>query len=206
MTQVRFDMSMSLDGYIAGPHDSVEQGLGEGGERLHQWLYDLSSFRARHGQTGGESNTNARVLDEAFEGIGALAMGRRMFDLAEQAWGVNPPFHVPVFVLTHRAQPKQTRQGGTMFAFVTGGLESVMAQARAAAGEKDVSVAGGAQIIQQALKAGQVDEFQIHLIPILLGGGIRLFEHTGLANAELETTRVIESDGVTHLSYRVVKA
>ena len=124
MSKVTSDMSMSLDGFIAGPNDSVELGLGEGGERLHQWMYDLSTWRERHGITGGETGTDAQVLEESFKNTGAIVMGRRMFDLAEGPWGDNPPFHIPVFVLTHRAREKLVKEGGTMFTFLTGGIES----------------------------------------------------------------------------------
>jgi dihydrofolate reductase len=207
MGKVTSDMSMSLDGFIAGPNDSVELGLGEGGERLHQWLYDLDTWRERHGLAGGETGTDAEVLEESFQNVGAIVMGRRMFDLGEGPWGHNPPFHVPVFVPTHRAREKLVKEGGTTFTFDTGGIESALKQAKAAAGDKDVSVAGGANVIQQYLSAGLLDEIQIHLVPILLGDGRRLFENMGAraAQIELESTRVIESPGVTHLRFRVVK-
>src|SRR5690242_19689072 len=149
MSKVTADMSMSLDGFVAGPHDSVEQGLGEGGEQLHAWLYDLASFHERHGTSGGVQNQDAEVLEEAFRTVGACVMGRRMFDLAEGAWGANPPFHVPVFVLTHRAHARLVKQGGTTFNFVSDRIDSALAQAQAAAREKDVSLAGGAKSIQE---------------------------------------------------------
>jgi dihydrofolate reductase len=203
MPKITADMSMSLDGFIAGPNDSAEQGLGEGGQGLHQWLYDLSSFHERHGQAGGVQNQDAEILDEAFRSVGACLMGRRMFDFAEQAWGANPPFHVPVFVLTHRAQEKLVKDGGTTFTFVSDGIDSALAQARTAAGEQDIALAGGADIIQQYLKAGLVDEIQVHVIPLLLGAGTRLFDHIGAGPRALEPLRVIASPGVTHLKYRV---
>jgi dihydrofolate reductase len=196
MATVTADMSVSLDGFIAGPNDSVE--------RLHEWLYDLASFRQRHGKQGGRSNRDSEVLDEAFETAGAIVLGRRMFDLA-QGWGDNPPFHMPVFVLTHNARETETKDGGTTFRFVTDGIESALEQARAAAGDQDISVAGGANTVQQYLKAGLLDEIQIHLVPVLLGEGVRLFDHLGTEQTELERTRVIESPDVTHLRFRVVK-
>ncbi len=203
--KVTADMSMSLDGFITGPNDGVEQPLGEGGERLHRWLYDLASWRERHGVAGGEDSRDAEVLDEAFRNIGALVMGRRMFDLGEKPWGDNPPFHVPVFVVTHRAREQVVKEGGTTFTFITDGIESALRQARAAAGGRDVSIAGGAAVIQQVLRAGLLDEIQVHLVPVLLGGGRPLFEPTGPDQIELESTRVIASPGVTHLRLRVVK-
>jgi dihydrofolate reductase len=204
MGKVVTGLSMSLDGFIAGPNDSVERPLGEGGERLHQWMYDLASWRERHGLTGGNTDTDAEVLEESFKNTGAVVVGRRMFDLAN-GWGDNPPFHMPVFVITHDAKEKVVKEGGTTFTFVTGGIESALEQAKAAAGDKDVSVAGGANIIQQYLSAGLLDEIQIHLVPVLLGDGRRLFDHIGAEQIELEITRVIESPEVTHIKFRVVK-
>ena len=204
MGEVTVDISMSLDGFIAGPNDSVENPLGDGGERIHEWVYDLASWRERHGIAGGRTDTDAEVLDEAFENTGAVVIGKRMFDVAN-GWGDNPPFHMPAFVITHDAREKLVKEVGTPFTFVTDGIESALDQARAAAGDKDVSVAGGANIIQQYLSAGLLDEIQIHLVPVLLGEGIRLFDQLGAEQIELERTRVIESPGVTHLKFRVVK-
>jgi dihydrofolate reductase len=202
--KVTVDMSMSLDGFIAGPNDSVERPLGEGGERLHEWIYDLASWRERHGLEGGKIDTDAEVLDESFKNTGAVVVGRRMFDVAN-GWGDNPPFHMPVLVITHEAREKLVKEGGTTFTFVTDGIQSALEQAKAAAGDKDVSVGGGANIIQQYLSAGLLDEIQIHLVPVLLGDGVRLFHHIGAEQIELETTRVIESPGVTHMKFRIVK-
>jgi dihydrofolate reductase len=205
MSKVAVDLSMSLDGFITGPNDGPENGLGDGGERLHEWLYDLSSWRERHNLVGGQTSRDAEILDEAFKNTGAIVMGRRMFDIAEAPWGDNPPFHMPVFVVTHRAREQVVKQGGTTFTFVTDGIESALERAKAIAGDKDISVAGGANIVQQYLKAGLLDEIQIHLIPILLGGGRRLFDQLDTQQIEMETTRVIESPGVTHLRFSVVK-
>lgn len=196
MGKVIFSMSMSLDGFIAGPNDGVE--------RLHEWVYDLASWRECHGLEGGRANRDAEILEEAFKNTGATVMGRRMFDIGEQPWGDNPPFHMPVFVVTHRAKEPVVKEGGTTFTFVTAGPESALAQAQAAAGDKDVSVAGGATIIQEFLQAGLLDEIQVHLIPILLGEGRRLFERLDADKVQLEQMRVIASSGVTHLRYRVV--
>ncbi len=206
-------MSMSLDGFIAGPDDVPGQPLGRGGERLHQWIFDLASWRERHSidpRSGtpfsdeGETNRDGEVVAEQFEHVGAVVMGRRMFDLGEGPWGDNPPFHMPVFVVTHDAREMVTKEGGTTFIFVTDGLESAMAQAKAAAGDNDVWVAGGAETIQQCIRAGLLDEIQIHLVPVLFGAGRRLFNHAGAQHIELERTRVIESPAVTHLRFRIV--
>ena len=201
MSKVISDMSMSLDGFIAGPNDSVERPLGDGGERLHEWMYDLASWRERHGLEGGKTDADAEILDESFKNTGAVVVGRRMFDVTN-GWGDNPPFHMPVFVVTHDAREELVKEGGTTFTFVTDGIESVLGQAKAVAGDKDVLVAGGANIIQQCIKAKLIDEIQIHLVPVLLGGGIRLFDQL---DVELGQSRVIESPGVTHLRFHVIK-
>jgi dihydrofolate reductase len=211
MGKVMFDISMSLDGFVAGPSPSVDQPLGEGGERLHEWASDLATFQERHGRAGGTTGPDDDVLAEAFDGVGAVVMGRRMFgggpgpwgdEPWEGWWGAEPPFRVPVFVVTHHAREPVSKEGGTSFTFVTDGVEAAVEQARTAAGERDVSVAGGADVIQQALRAGLVDEGQVHLVPVLLGGGTRLFEDPGLGGIELEKTRTIDSPGATHLRYR----
>ena len=204
MGKVHVDITMSLDGFIAGPNDGPDVPLGEGGERLHQWVYDLATWREAHGLEGGKTNRDAEVLDEAMRDNGAIVLGRRMFDNAE-GWGDNPPFHLPVFVLTHEPREELAKEGGTTFTFVTDGIESALEQARAAAGDKDVAIGGGANTVQQYLAAGLIDQLQIHIAPLLLGGGIRLFDHLGAEQPELETTRVIESADVTHLRFRVVK-
>lgn len=202
--KVAFDISMSLDGFIAGPNDGPELPLGAGGERLHQWLYELASWREPHGLTGGKTDRDAEILDEAFKNTGASIVGRRMFDNAG-GWGENPPFRTPVFVLTHQAREPLVKGGGTTFTFVTDGIESALAQARAAAGDRDVCVMGGAGIAQQYLAAGLIDELHLHLAPVLLGAGTRLFEPLGAERIELECTRVIAAPGATHLRFRVVK-
>jgi dihydrofolate reductase len=201
MGKVAADISMSLDGFIAGPNDSPELGLGEGGERLHEWLFDLASWRERHGLSGGRSDRDAEILEEAFADVRAIVLGKRMFENAKE-WGDEPPFHVPVFVLTHEARELLVKEGGTTFTFVTDGVESALAQARAAAGDGDVSVAGGANTIQQFIRAGLLDEIQVHVVPVLLGGGIRLFDNLG-PDIELERTRIVESPDVVHLRFRI---
>lgn len=204
MGKVIADISMSLDGFIAGPNDIVGQGLGEGGERLHEWLFKLSSWREPHGLSGGETNRDDEVIEEGLKNPGAILVGRRMYELAE-GWGDTPPFHKLVFVVTHRAHEKLVKDGETTFTFVTDGIESALKQAKRAAGEKDVSVGGGAAIIQETIKAGLLDEIQIHLVPVLLGAGRRLFDNLGSKQIELQRIRVIDSPAVTHLKYRIVK-
>jgi dihydrofolate reductase len=213
MGKLAVDISMSLDGFVAGPNQTLEDPLGEGGEALHEWVFATASWRERHGRTGGESNADSEVVEEGLRSTGATVMGRRMYSGGEGPWeddpnadgwwGDEPPFGHPVFVLTHHAREPVTKQGGTTFTFVTGGIEAALEQARAAAPDKDVLVAGGADVIQQYLKAGRVDELQIHVVPMLLGDGVRLFEnHLGRGRPELECTRVIESPAVTHLRYQ----
>jgi dihydrofolate reductase len=203
MARVLVDITMSLDGFVAGPNDGPELPLGESGERLHEWVYGLASWREPHGLEGGERNRDSDLLEEAMGGKGAVIVGRRMFENAHE-WGDNPPFHVPVFVLAHEARDPLAKEGGTTFTFVTDGISSALEQARAVAGEKNVAIGGGANTIQQYLAAGLVEEIQIHVAPLLLGGGVPLFGDLG-GRVELETTRVIESPAVTHLRYRVVK-
>jgi len=214
MGAVVFDISMSLDGFITGPNPAPEQPLGAGGERLHDWAYGLASFRERHGEPGGETNPDDEVLSEAFSRAGAVVMGRKMFgggdgpwgdDPWEGWWGDDPPFRMPVFVLTHHAREPLAKRGGTTFTFVTEGVGVAVEQARAAAGGRDVLVAGGADIASQCLRAGVVDEIQIHLVPILLGDGTRLFDRLGAERIELEPIRVIESPRVTHLRFGVLR-
>jgi dihydrofolate reductase len=217
MGKLTLNISMSLDGFVAGPNQTLEEPLGEGGERLHDWAFAAASWREAHGLSGGETNVDSEVIEEGLRNTGATVMGRRMFSggegsweddpNAEAWWGDDPPFHHPVFILTHHAREPVTKQGGTTFTFVTDGIEAALEQASAAAGDKDVAVAGGAAVAQQYLKAGLLDELQLHVAPVLLGDGVRLFEgHVAEAPAELECTRVIESPvGVSHLRYRVVK-
>ena len=215
MTRLTFDISMSLDGFIAGRNRTVEQPLGEGGEQLHEWVFGLASWRERHGLTEGTTNRDDDILQESLANTGAVLMGRRMFSggegpweddpRADGWWGDEPPFGMPVFVVTHHAREPVAKQGGTTFTFVTEGAEAALEQARAAAGAKNVALGGGASVAQQYLRAGLLDELQIHLVPVLLGGGVRLFDHLGGENIGVECTRVVHSPAVTHLRYRVVK-
>jgi dihydrofolate reductase len=210
------DITMSLDGFIAAPNASLEHPLGEGGERLHEWAFAAQSWREQHGHSGGEDNEDSKIIKEATEATGAVIMGRKMFSGGEGPWeddpnahgwwGDEPPFHVPVFVLTSHAREAKPMQGGTTFTFVTDGIESALEQAQAVAGEKNVAIAGGANVAQQYLRAGLLDEMQIHVAPLLLGGGVRLFDdQAGAKHPEVEATRVIQSPAVTHLRYRVIK-
>jgi dihydrofolate reductase len=217
MTELRLDISMSLDGFVAGPNQTLDQPLGEGGDRLHEWAFVVAGFREMHGLPGGETNVDNDVVEEALRNTGATVMGRRMFSggegpweddpNADAWWGDDPPFHHPVFVLTHHAREPVTKQGGTIFTFVTDGIEAALEQALEAAGDKDVAVGGGGNTAQQYLKAGLLDELQLHVVPVLLGDGVRLFEdHLTAAPGEIKCTRVIESPtGVTHLRFRVGK-
>jgi dihydrofolate reductase len=202
MGKVVLDITISLDGFVAGPNDGPAVPLGEGGERLHEWAYGLAAWREPHGLAGGETNASTEVMEESVSSAGAIVVGKRMFDNAG-GWGDNPPFHKPVFVLTHEPRQPETKEGGTTFTFVNDGVESALEQAQAAAGDKDVRVAGGANTAQQFLEAGLLDELQIHVAPILLGGGRRLFDDG--EPLELEGTRVVDAPGVTHLGFRVLK-
>ena len=207
------DITVSLDGYVAGPAPSLEHPLGEGGERLHEWATGLKAFRERHGMQGGEESADSELFEANDDRTGAVVMGRRMFSGAEGPWaddpnadgwwGDDPPFHVPVFVVTHHERERLDKAGGTSFTFVTAGVESAVGQARAAAGEQDVSIAGGAAIVRQCLAAGLLDELQLHLVPVLLGAGVRLFE--GVEPGRLELVQVIDAPLATHIRYRVVR-
>jgi dihydrofolate reductase len=209
MTRVRSQISVSLDGFVAGPNQSLEHPLGEGGERLHDWAIATESWRRQHGREGGERNADSGVVDDVVKGVGAYIMGRRMFGGGDGEWdeswtgwwGEEPPFHVPVHVLTHHPRESLEMQGGTTFHFVTGGIESALEQAQAAAGERDVVIAGGASAIQQYLAAGLLDELYLHLVPVVLGGGERLLENVG--DPKLEPVEVVASPAATHVRYRV---
>jgi dihydrofolate reductase len=213
MAKLRFQISMSLDGFIAGPNPSEQDPLGEGGMQLHEWVFKLAAWRAPHGREGGEVNASTAVIEEALANIGATVMGRNMFgggpgpwgeDPWEGWWGEDPPFHTPVFVLTHHPRAPLEKQGGTTFFFVSDGIEQALEQAKRAAGGKDVSLGGGASVAQQCLAAGLIDELQLNVVPVLLGDGTRLFEGSP-TDAKLEPIQVIDAPGVTHLKYRVAR-
>ena|SRR5579859_4124509 len=201
MGSVLTALSISLDGYVGG--------LGEQSwpvhERLLGWKFDLASFRAQIGMPGGEASVSSTIAGEEFTRSGAYVMGRLMFDYGEEPWGETPPFHAPVFVLTHRAREPLVRKGGTTFTFVTDGIASAIRQARAVAGEKDVFISGGASAVQQAIQARLLDELQVHVAPVILGSGVPLFAHLGSTPIELECTRVVQSPKVLHLGFRITR-
>lgn len=211
MSRLRLKISMSLDGFVAGPEQSVANPIGVGGTRLHEWVFPLRFWRAMHGLEGGEANDSTRVVEESMAGIGATIMGRNMFgghpgpwDAANPWngwWGDNPPYHHPVFVLTHHAREPLTLEGGNSFTFVTDGFAAALEKARTAAAGKDVSLAGGAKAAQQYLVAGLVDEMEINLAPTLLGSGERLFDGVGDDLHGLKLVRTIAAPQVTHLKF-----
>jgi dihydrofolate reductase len=212
MSRFRFNISISLDGFVAGPNQSEENPLGEGGEGLHEWVIELEAWRKSHGYEGGKVNASTPLVEEATANVGAVVMGRNMFgggpgdwgdDPWQGWWGEEPPFHVPVFVLTHHEREPLVKEGGTTFTFVTDGIESALEQAKDAAGDKDVTLGGGAEVAQQYLAAGSIDELQLSVVPVLLGGGARLFEDGAGAGLKLAPTLVVEAPGVTHLRYEV---
>ena len=200
---VRYQVSVSLDGFTTGPNDSVEEGLGEGGERLHEWVVALEGWRAEHGYEGGETGPENDMFEKVYGNRGAVVMGRRMFDHGEKPWGEEPPFGTPVFVVTHRER-EPLEKVGTTFHFVTDGVESALEQAKEAAGDKNVSIAGGARSAQQLLEAGQIDEIHLHVVPVAMGGGVPLFENLD-PEIELERTMVLEGPNATHISYRPIR-
>jgi dihydrofolate reductase len=212
MSKLRCHISISLDGCVAGPNQSEENPLGEGGERLHDWVVALGSWREAHGKAGGEVNESTRIHRESTENIGAAVMGRNMFGPVQGGdwgdgrwtgwWGEDPPFHYTVFVLTHYPRDPVEMKGGTTYRFVTDGIESALEQATRAAGGKDVGLWGGADAVNQYLAAGLLDELELHVVPLLLGDGARLFD--GVGDVRLEQIRAVEGPGVTHVKYRVV--
>jgi dihydrofolate reductase len=209
--KLRFTISMSLDGFVAGPIESVGNPLGIGGERLHDWVVPLAAWRAPHGYEGGEVNESTPVFEESLANVGATLMGRGMFGGAPGPWnanhpwngwwGDNPPFHHPVFVLTHHTREPLALEGGTTFTFVTNGIEEALELAMTAAGGKDVALLGGASAAQQYLVADLVDEMEISLVPTLLGGGKRLFDSVGANLHGLDLVRTIATPKVTHFKF-----
>lgn len=212
MSRLRFEISMSLDGYVAGPDQSEENPLGEGGERLHDWVVELEAWRKTHGHAGGEVNESTPIMEEQIANIGAVLMGRNMFgppgggdwgDGSWQGWwGDDPPFHCPVFIITHYER-EPLELSDTNFSFVTDGIQSALDLAKEAAGDQDVKLSGGADVARQYLAAGLVDELELHVVPVLLGSGERLLDDVG--DLRLEQIRAVEAPGVTHLKYRVVR-
>ena len=211
MDLVTSHISISLDGFVAGPNQSLENPIGEGGLRLHNWVFTTAAWLRQQGLEGGNDNEDSRLVDEVVANVETYIMGRKMFgggpgpwdQTWKGWWGDDPPYHTPVFVLTHHPREPLEMQGGTTFIFVTDGIESAMDQARAAAGDGVVSIAGGASTIQQFLAAGMLDELYVHIVPIILGSGERLFENVG--DPVLEPVKVIASPTVTHIKYRIVR-
>ena len=216
MSKLRCHISISADGYVAGPNQSEEEPLGRGGERLHDWVVPLAAWREPHGKEGGEVNESTPIMEESLENVGAGLMGRNMFgppgggDWGDGEWkgwwGDEPPFHHDVFIVTHHPREPVEMEGGTTFSFVTDGIETALQRAKDSAGGQDVMLSGGAEIINQYLGAGLLDELDLHIAPVLLGGGARLFEDLGGAEIGLEQVRAIEAPGVTHVKYRVSTA
>jgi dihydrofolate reductase len=211
MNSVTCQISISLDGFVAGPNQSLENPIGEGGMRLHQWVFETASWREQHGEEGGPDTKDSKVVRGLFTNVGAYIMGRKMFGGGDGPWnaswtgwwGDDPPYHVPVFVLTHHARNPLTMHGGTTFTFVTDGIESALRQARSAAGDRDIAIAGGAHTVQQYLRAGLLDELYLHIVPVVLGAGERLLENVG--DPRLEPIEVIASPAVTHVRYHIVR-
>ena len=210
MSKLRATMAISLDGYGSGPEQSLEQPLGAGGERLHEWLIPLDVFKQMHGDPSpGETTASSDVVRGWTENIGAVLMGRNMFgggpgpwsDDWRGWWGDDPPYHAPVFVLTHHEREPLEMQGGTTFHFVTDGIEAAYQRAVDAAAGADIWLGGGSSVIRQYLNAGLVDELELSIAPVLLGGGERPLD--GVHDIELEQLRVVEAPGVTHIKYRV---
>ena len=208
---LKFNIAMSLDGFVTGPNPSEQDQLGEGGMQLHEWVFELAAWREPHGREGGVVNESTPIVEGSQANVGAILMGRNMFGggpgpWGEEPWngwwGEEPPFHVPVFVLTNHAR-EPLALGGTTFHFVTDGIESALTQANEAAGGKDVALAGGADVAQQYLSAGLIDELRLSVAPVLLGSGARLFDGGAGAGASLEQVQAVQAPGVTHLIYRV---
>ncbi|MFK4600377.1 dihydrofolate reductase family protein [Streptomyces pristinaespiralis] len=205
MTVVTADLAMSLDGFVAGTDISPDNPGGKGAEALFQWIHNLASWRERQGMTGGEDNEDSEIMREWFDSTGAVVMGRTMYDTGEEPWGDEPPFRTPVFVLTHRPRRTLVKEGGTTFTFVTDGIHSALEQAKAVCGGRNVDIAGGARTVQQYLRAGLIDELQLHVVPVLFGAGLRLFDDLGAERRRLEIVRCVDTPLATHLKYRVHK-
>jgi dihydrofolate reductase len=209
MSRVTCRASISLDGFVAGPNQSVENPIGEGGMRLHEWQFATTTWRSQRGLEGGSVGADAELAKTVMEGVGAYILGRKMFGGGGGAWdhswrgwwGEDPPYHAPVFVLTHHEREPLPMQGGTTFHFVTGGVDEALARAREAAGGKDVAIGGGASTVQQFLRAGLLDELLLHVVPVVLGSGERLLQDVG--DPVLEPVEVIASPAVTHIRYRI---
>ncbi len=212
MTLVTAQMSVSLDGFYAGPRFNGTENWMDSPEaaaffRVTRWVIDATAWRERLGFVGGEQSANSEIVAETFASAGAYVMGRRMADGGEIPWGDTPPFHAPVFVVTHRPRPVLQRLGGTSFTYVTDGVASAIDQARAVAGGKNVAVAGGGTLLREVIKLGLLDELELHIAPVILGDGMRLLDADlnldSKEGIELTPLRVISSEDVTHLRYKV---
>jgi dihydrofolate reductase len=210
MAKLRFQITMSLDGYVAGPDQSLDDPLGRGGMALHEWAFATRSFRAEHGGEGGETGLDDDRIAASTENIGATIMGRNMFGPVRGAWGDeewrgwwgdDPPYHTPVFVLTHHPHEPLEMKGGTTFHFVTEGIETALERALDAAGGGDVALGGGASTVQQYLRARLVDEMEIHVVPLLLGGGERLFDNLDGGSTGYVCTGLVSSPAAAHFTY-----
>ena len=204
-------ISISLDGFVAGPNQSLENPIGEGGMRLHQWLFDTASWREQQGLEGGTRSADSEIVETLVQNVGAYIMGRHMFGGGDGAWDETwkgwwddePPYHVPVLVLTHHEREPLAMRGGTTFTFVTEGIDVALQQARLAAGDKDISIAGGARTVQQYLAAGLLDELYLHIVPVILGAGERLLSDVG--DPALVPVSMIASPAVTHVKYLIAR-
>jgi dihydrofolate reductase len=209
MPKVRVgNFTISLDGYGSGPDQSLDEGLGVGGERLHEWMVKTRTWRSQQGMDGGETGIDDDFAARGFEGIGATIMGRNMFGPIRGPWGDeewsgwwgdDPPYHHSTYVLTHYARPSLPMQGGTVFHFVTDGIEAALEQARQTAGGKDILIAGGAGTIRQFLRARLLDELRVAIAPIFLGGGERLFDDLGGATDDYECVELVSSPAAVHV-------
>lgn len=205
MSDVFASISVSLDGFVAGPGDGPGNPLGDGGERLHEWVYPLAAWRERHGLPGGTAGPDSDVMAADWARTGAYVMGRRMYECGEEPWGAEPPFRAPVFVVTGTPRDPVGRAGGTTFTFVTGGIGEAVDRAKQAAGHRDVAAAGGGALIRGLLAGGQLDELRLHLVPVTLGAGVPLLTDPGgrgIRPVAFNTTAVLASPGVTHLTLR----
>jgi len=205
VSKVFFDVAVSLAGYIAGPNRGPRNPLGDRGTSVHHWMFQTATFRKMIGMQGGDTGADDAVVGAVFERSGAYVMGRHMFEEGEVGWPEDAPFHAPVFVLTHTAREPWPRKGGTTFHFVTDGMKNALEQAKAAAREKDVRISGGAQTIRQYLKAGLIDEFTLHVAPVILGAGVSLFDHMAPGDFEAQQLAVIPSPLATHITYRIAR-
>ena len=206
MSKVFFDLGITLDGYIAGPNRGAKNPLGDGGVSIHNWMFKQKAFLSHLKLEGGETNNKDNdIIEETFNRIGANIMGKNMFVEGEANWPEEAPFHCPVYVLTRESRGAWERPGGTTFYFVNNDIHTVLEKAKKDAGNKDIRISGGASVIQQYLNAGLINEFALHIAPIMMGKGVRLFENIEKKKFTLEISKVINSPEVTHIFYKVIK-